>query len=217
MKLEYILFDLDGTIIDPTYSITESIIYALEKFGISVNNREELYCFIGPPLTDSFSSVYGFSKDDAALAVKYYREHFVKTGIYLNKLYEGMAELLKKLLDEGKKLILATSKPEEYADLILKDLGVRQYFTFVCGNTLQDLRHKKEDVMSYILEKYPEISYENSVMVGDRVFDIKGAEAFSLRSIGVLYGFGDEAELCGADYLAKDVKALEKTFGDLDK
>ena len=215
MKLEYILFDLDGTVIDPTYSITESVIYALEKFGISVDNREELYSFIGPPLTDSFTSVYGFSKEDADLAVKYYREHFVKTGIYLNTLYEGMETLLKKLSDEGKKLILATSKPEEYADLILKDLGVRQYFTFVCGNTLQDLRHKKEDVMSYILEKYPEISYENSVMVGDRIFDVNGAKAFSLRSLGVLYGFGGADELSGADFLAGDISELEKILSEI--
>lgn len=86
MKLEYILFDLDGTIIDPTYSITESVMYALEKFGISVDKREDLYPFIGPPLTDSFKSIYGFSKENADLAVKYYREHFVKTGIYQNTL-----------------------------------------------------------------------------------------------------------------------------------
>ena len=215
MKLEYILFDLDGTIIDPTYSITESVMYALEKFGISVDKREDLYPFIGPPLTDSFKSIYGFSKENADLAVKYYREHFVKTGIYQNTLYGGMKELLEKLCREGLKLILATSKPEEYANIILDYLGVGEYFEFVCGNTLQDLRHRKEDVMSYILEKYPDISYGNSVMVGDRIFDINGAKAFSLRSLGVLYGFGDRDELSEADFLANDVSELEKILREI--
>ena len=204
------LFDLDGTIIDPTYSITESVTYALGKFGIGVDHREDLYPFIGPPLTDSFKSLYGFSKEDADLAVKYYREHFVKTGIYQNTLYDGVAEFLERLHGTGKMLILATSKPEEHAEIILEELGVRQHFDFVCGNTLQDLRHKKEDVISYILEKYPDITHDNSVMVGDRKFDVNGAKYFNLRSIGVLYGFGDIEELSAADFLAEDIAALEK-------
>lgn len=210
MSVKYVLFDLDGTIIDPTYSITESVTYALGKFGIDVVRREDLYPFIGPPLTDSFKSLYGFSAEDADLAVKYYREHFVKTGIYQNTLYDGVAEFLERLHGTGKMLILATSKPEEYAEMILDDLGVRRHFDFVCGNTLQDLRHKKEDVISYILEKYPDITHDNSVMVGDRKFDVNGAKYFNLRSIGVLYGFGDIEELSAADFLAEDIAALEK-------
>ena len=206
------LFDLDGTIIDPTYSITESVTYALGKFGIDVARREDLYPFIGPPLTDSFKSLYGFSAEDADLAVKYYREHFVKTGIYLNTLYDGVEGFLERLHCTGKILILATSKPEEHAEIILEELGVRQHFDFVCGNTLQDLRHKKEDVISYILEKYPDITHDNSVMVGDRKFDVNGAKYFNLRSIGVLYGFGDSEELSAADFLAEDIAELEKTL-----
>ena len=132
----YILFDLDGTLTDPGRGITNSVAYALEKFGVSVSDKKELYKFIGPPLTDSFEKYYGFSEEDALIAVEYYREYFKPKGIYENEIYSGVPELLKSLKESGKTVILATSKPEIFAIEILKYFGIDEYFDFVAGATL---------------------------------------------------------------------------------
>jgi phosphoglycolate phosphatase len=102
---QYILFDLDGTLTDPKIGITNSVMYSLEKFGIKVNDRKELFCFIGPPLIDSYMDFYGFSKEDALQAIVYYREFFGVTGIYQNDVYDGIENVLATLKNQGKKLI----------------------------------------------------------------------------------------------------------------
>ena len=117
---KYILFDLDGTLTDPGIGITNSVMYALEKFGIEVKERASLYKFIGPPLLDSFQNFYGFTKEESELALKYYREYFRPKGIYENHVYDGVEDLLRELKASGKKMIVATSKPEEFAIEILK-------------------------------------------------------------------------------------------------
>ena len=146
-----ILFDLDGTLTDPGRGITNSVAYALNKFGIEVADKKELYKFIGPPLTDSFEKYYDFSSEDAIAAVEYYREYFKPKGIYENEIYEGIPELLQSLKENGKKVILATSKPEIFAKEILKYFGIDVYFDFVAGATLDKTRTKKGDVIAYAL------------------------------------------------------------------
>ena len=113
--INHLLFDLDGTLTDPGEGITNSVAYALKKRGIVVADRTELNCFIGPPLTDSFERFYGFSHEKAVEAVEVYREYFKPTGIFENKVYDGIPELLSRLKAEGKKVIMATSKPEVFA------------------------------------------------------------------------------------------------------
>ena len=115
-----ILFDLDGTLTDPGIGITNSAAYALEKFGIQVDDRRELYKWIGPPLQDSFTQFCGFSKEDTKRAVVYYREYYKERGIYENRLYDGIEKMLKALFDAGKTLLVATSKPELFAVQILE-------------------------------------------------------------------------------------------------
>lgn len=211
MSYKHILFDLDGTLTNPAVGITNSIMYALRKLGEKVPPREELYSFIGPPLVDNFEAVFGFSKEKARLAVDCYREYFSVTGLFENEVYEGIEPLLKKLKEDGRKIFLATSKPEEFATQILEHFSLLQYFDFVAGNTLKEDRSKKEDVLKYILKKHPEINGENAVMVGDRKYDVLGAGEVNLNCIGVLYGFGDEKEMreCGAFITAKTVTELE--------
>ena len=148
---KYILFDLDGTLTDPARGITNSVTYALNKFGIDVADKTELYKFIGPPLTDSFEKYYGFSSDEAITAVEYYREYFKPKGIYENEIYQGVPELLKALKENGKTVILATSKPEIFAIEILKYFKLDSYFDFVAGATLDKSRTKKGDVIAYAL------------------------------------------------------------------
>ncbi len=202
-----ILFDLDGTVTDPGVGITNSVAYALDKFGIEVPDKTRLYKFIGPPLSDSFAQYYGFSEEQCDLAVKYYREYFTETGIYENKLYDGMERLLEKIKTAGKGIVLATSKPEEFAERILKYFHVDHYFDFIAGATMDGIRGRKADVISYALENCAAKDLSGTVMVGDREYDIFGAREAGIASIGVLYGYGSEKELrsAGADAIAETV------------
>ncbi|VBB06749.1 Hypothetical protein LUCI_1985 [Lucifera butyrica] len=195
---EVILFDLDGTLIDPKEGITKSVHYALEKFGIAVHDLDELTPFIGPPLTDSFEEYYGFSPEQARQAVLYYREYFSVKGVYENKVYPGMDGLLDQLRDAEKKLIVATSKPSEFAEIIIRHWGLDPYFALVAGSNLNGTRIKKAEVIEYILEQLAGVEKSKVVMVGDRKHDIIGADEAGIDSIAVAYGYGSLAELTAA-------------------
>ncbi|MBO5321103.1 MAG: HAD family hydrolase [Clostridia bacterium] len=202
---KYILFDLDGTLTNPEIGITNGIMYALNKFGIEVSDRKELHCFIGPPLVDAFMKYYGFSESNAKQAVAYYREFFRETGIYENRVFDGIDELLKNLKKEGKNLILATSKPQEFAEIVLNYFDLSKYFDCVVGATFDGSLNYKVDIIKVALERGNVNDIKNAVMIGDRYHDIEGAKQNNLKSIGVLYGFGDREELeqAGADYIAE--------------
>ena len=209
---KYILFDLDGTLTDPGLGITNSVMYALKKFNIEVEDRASLYKFIGPPLLDSFQIYYGMSKEESELALKYYREYFRPHGLYENEVYGGVEELLKTLKAHGKTIILATSKPEEFAVEILRHFQLDKYFDFVAGATMDEKRVKKADVITYALESCKVADLDTAIMVGDREHDVLGAKQVGLESIGVLYGYGDLEELnnAGASYIAKDAEDILK-------
>jgi phosphoglycolate phosphatase len=151
-KYSYALFDLDGTLTDPGEGITRSVQYALAKFGIDVQNRQELFCFIGPPLHESFEVYYGFSRPDAMKAVDAYREYYAVKGIFENLVYDGIEEMLAALQQNGIKICLATSKPEIYAKQILEHFGLDCYFTAVAGSEMDGTRTKKAEVVERALE-----------------------------------------------------------------
>lgn len=209
---DYILFDLDGTLTDPSIGITNSVMYALQKYGIKVEDRKELYCFIGPPLVDSFAKYYGFSKEDSEQAVAYYREFFGVKGIYENEAYEGIEDILYRLKKQGKKLILATSKPEKYAKIILEHFDLAKYFDCVVGATFDGRLNYKSDIISVALSRGGVENKNKAVMIGDRHHDIEGGKANSIDTVGVLYGFGSLAELkeSGAKYIAETPADLLK-------
>lgn len=209
---EYILFDLDGTLTDPGVGITNSVVYSLKKYGIDVPNKAELYKFVGPPLIDSYMKYYGFSKEQAIEAVGYYREYFSVIGIFENRVYDGIPELLEKLNKNGKKVILATSKPEDFAKRILERFSLDKYFYFVVGATMDETRSQKREVIAYALEQCGKPDPDTAVMVGDREMDIIGAHTLGIKALGVLYGYGslEELENANADYIAESVEELEK-------
>lgn len=207
-----ILFDLDGTVTEPGTGITNAVMYALEKYKIPVTDRTELYRFIGPPLRDSFRDFYGFSDEQAEEAVRYYREYYGKTGLFENEVYDGMDTLLAALKSAGFTVAMATSKPQEYSERILKHFDLDRYFDFVAGATMDGSRSKKGDVIAYALDSLGVTDRTQVLMVGDRRQDILGAKENHLDALGVLYGYGDRAELseAGADYIAETVRELEK-------
>ncbi len=210
-KYHYILFDLDGTITDPGLGITNSVMYALNKFGIS-DKRENLYKFIGPPLAQSFQNYYGFNEEKARLGIKYYREYYTVDGIFENIVYDDVEKMLKNLKRDGKKVLLATSKPEKFAKQILEYFKLDQYFDYVAGATMDEKRVRKADVISYALESYGIQNLDEVLMVGDREHDVLGAKEVGIDCMGVLYGYGDRQELekAGAKYIVETVEELMK-------
>lgn len=212
--MKTILFDLDGTLTDPAEGITRSVAYALEHFGIQIPDLSALYRFIGPPLLDSFKEFYGFTESESQEALRLYRNRFSTIGMFENTVYPGIADMLEDLKKQGIRLMLATSKPEEYAVPILQRFGLFKYIDFVAGNTLQESRPRKADVIRYAMECYQDISYESAIMVGDRRHDVEGARKCHLPCIGVLYGYGDETELhsAGADLTVRTVAELHTTL-----
>ncbi len=212
MSYSTLLFDLDGTLTDPKEGIVNSIIYSLKKYEITENDRQKLLKFIGPPLTESYSKYYGFSQEEAYRAVDYYREYYSVKGIFENHLYDGIADMLITLKNAGKRIVLATSKPEVYAKQILEHFKIDTYFDFVGGSTLDGSRVKKSDVIEYVLANLQLPDKKEIVMIGDREHDIIGANQNGLDSIGVLFGYGTKQELfdAGATHIVETVKDLQE-------
>lgn len=206
-KYNVILFDLDGTITDPGIGITNSVAHALKKHGITVEDRAELYKFIGPPLHLSFEEFYGL---DGQQAVEEYREYYRDRGIYENVVYGGVEEMLKKLNESGKRVILATSKPEVFARKILRHFNLTDYFYYAAGANLDGTLTDKAEVIAYALTEGGVTDKSCVLMVGDREHDIIGAKKNGIASVGVLYGYGsrEELEAAGADYVAATVGEL---------
>lgn len=197
------LFDLDGTIVDSSVGITDSVMYALKRYGIVEADRTKLYSFIGPPLTESFGKYYGFSPEKAGEAVEAYREYYQEKGIYDIEVYGGFEDTIKKLRETGKRLIVATSKPEAFARKVLDYCGLAQYFEYIAGAEMDESRGTKAAVIAYALASCRIEDTSKTVMVGDREHDVIGAKKNGLDCVGVLYGFGSQEELreAGADHI----------------
>lgn len=211
MQFETILFDLDGTLTDPGLGITNSVMFALERFGIHESDRQKLYPFIGPPLWDSFMRFYGMSREEADRAVTVYREYYADRGLFENTVYPGIPQMLEDLRVQGKTLAVATSKPEGFSVKILEHFGLAKFFDRIAGASMDQSRSRKADVIRYALSELPQADPRTTVMVGDREHDVLGAREVGLPCVGVLYGYGNcpELEAAGALSIAENVEALK--------
>lgn len=209
---KYILFDLDGTIIDSSLGVTNSVMHSLKKLGEPVPQREKLLKFIGPPLFTSYTQYCGFSEEKANLAIEYYREHFEKKDLFNNVLYSGIEDVLSCIHDSEKTLIVATSKPEVFAKQILDRFGISKYFDFIVGATFDGKRNHKDQVLNHILDNCNIDDKSNCVLVGDTRFDAIGAKTVGIDCIGVAYGFGTRDELLenGVITIADNMEDLKK-------
>ena len=172
MQFETILFDLDGTLTDPGLGITNSVMFALERFGIHESDRQKLYPFIGPPLWDSFMRFYGMSREEADRAVTVYREYYADRGLFENTVYPGIPQMLEDLRVQGKTLAVATSKPEGFSVKILEHFGLAKFFDRIAGASMDQSRSRKADVIRYALSELPQADPRTTVMVGDREHDV---------------------------------------------
>ncbi len=199
-NFKYILFDLDGTLIDSGKGIINGVEYALKKMGIAENNSDVLKSFIGPPLKQRFTECYGFSPKDCDKVVAYFREYYVPKGIFENKVYPEIPMVLQRLKKLHKHIMVATSKPEHLAYKILGQNNLVDYFDFIGGSLMDETRTTKAEVLQYVLESN-NLSSENIsdiVMIGDTKYDIVGAKKFNIATIGVTYGYGSRDELVAA-------------------
>lgn len=221
MRYQYILFDLDGTITESGPGIINSVYYALGKMGRKVTDKEGLRKFIGPSLSESMKKYYGMTQEEADQAVTYYREYFSEKGIFENSVYEGFMDSANRLKEKEKVLVIATSKPEEYARRIAEKFGFAGTFLHICGASMDGSLVEKADVIRYALKKtgISAEDYGKVLMVGDRMHDILGAKENGIDSMGVLYGYGsrEELETAGADYIAETTREVAEMILALDK
>ncbi len=206
-----ILFDLDGTLSDSSQGIINSIIYALEKYDVNDYDMPLLRKFLGPPLHESFEKFMGFDKEKSLQAVKLYREYFSSKGLFENEIYGGVSDLLQNLKENGKTLIVATSKPQLFTDRIMEHFNLAKYFDFIAGSNMDTTRSKKAEVIEYALSECNIKDKSKVVMIGDRAEDMIGTQTVGVDSIGVEYGYGtfDELKNAGATYIVKTVGELK--------
>ena len=194
-----ILFDLDGTLTDSGEGIINCVIYALERFGLPIPPRDSLRYFVGPPLHESFIR-QGIPADRAEEAVAVYRERYVPTGMFENTPYPGVRQLLEALQAQGHTLYVASSKPEWMCVEILKHFNLDGHFDMICGATMDTSRTNKEAVIAYLLKQND--TTEKIIMVGDTKFDVLGAKAHGIPTIGVSWGYGKVQEMLDAGAVA---------------
>ena len=212
-NINYILFDLDGTLTDSYPAITTSFLYAAAEYSESFT-EEELSSIIGPPLKDSFMRLLHIDAFEAWERVHLYRKYYNAGGMYNCKVYAGIEETLNALNEQGKILAVATSKPEEQAIKVLSHFGLDRYFKVIAGDDQNCTRGNKKLVIEYCLDRLGVDDRSLVAMVGDRRYDIEGAKESNITSIGVAYGYGSTKELkeANADYIVNTAMELKELF-----
>lgn len=210
MFYNHIFFDLDGTLADSKEGITNSISSALAHYGITADDALLSKC-IGPPLRESFTRFFNFTEDDVDEVIRLFRKYYAESGVFESSLYDGVREMLEALRAEGKELILATSKEEDFARQILDNFKITHLFSFVSGADLDSGRLSKGAVLRHVLDNHKIESLNRCVMVGDREHDVDGAHKIGITCASVLYGYGSKQELqeAGADFFIDSVDELK--------
>ena len=211
MKYDYLLFDMDGMLVDTREGILKCAAHALSAFGIEVEDLSSLTKFVGPPLSYSFTEFYGLSPEDAKKAVAIYRERYSAKGQYECYVFDGVPEMLQALLKKGYRLCIATSKLESYAKAMLDRLGIGCYFEQVIGATPDEAISTKDEVIEASLVRMGITDRQRALMIGDRKHDVLGAKKCGLDSFGVYMGCAEESEheAAGATYIANSIQSLQ--------
>jgi phosphoglycolate phosphatase len=211
--IEFVLFDFDGTLMDTSEGVFHSFDNVVSFYGLSV--EKSVYSgMIGPPLKESFEKILKLPQSEISSAMEKYREYYSEKGMYEAEIYPGVEECIKNLRNSGRKIFVATSKPEIYAKKILERKGILNLFDFVGGSDLEEkFRVEKSDVIDYVLSSNgASAEKEKCIMVGDRKFDVEGAHRSGIKCAGILWGFGSRVEFneCGADFVLESPRDVEK-------
>ena len=213
LKQNIILFDLDGTLTDSMEGVIRSAQYMQEKMGLRVWEYEELRFMVGPPLIESFTKEFEMPFEEAEKGIEVFRERYSTIGLFENKVFPGVMELLEDLQKKGKRMAVATSKKEDLAVQILEHFGIAKYMEVIGGDMRELGRDTKAKVIEYVLETM-QAEKEDIIMVGDRKFDIVGAHELGIPCIAVEWGYGDreEFEAYGADIIAATTEDVANLF-----
>lgn len=212
MLYKYIIFDFDGTLFDSRIGIVNSVKYALDQLKIEHPSEEIFTSFIGPPLHHSFQKHFGLSKMDTEYAVVKLREYYGDQGHLQSKPYEGMIEIIKELHGQSKMVGIATAKPTQYAIRILLGNLWSSYFHSIHGSELNGELFPKERTIGEVLSDFGRPKLDECVMIGDTIYDIKGAQEHGIHSIAVDYGYGKTQDLKDArpTHFINEVEELRK-------
>jgi len=207
MTPKSIFFDLDGTLTDSGEGIFNCAELALRHFGLPIPTRQEMRVFVGPPLRETFAK-FGVPESGIETAMEVYRSRYNTIGLFENTPYPGIRELLERLKADGHRLFVATSKPESMAVRILEKFDLSKYFDIICGATFDKSRDCKEAVIAYLLEQTGDPS--RAVMVGDTAYDVIGAKAHGIPTVGVAWGYGKVEDMvnAGAAAIANSMEEL---------
>lgn len=197
-KYTLVIWDLDGTIVDPEDGITDSVKYALDRLGVSPSDRQILRKFVGPPLFDSFREFLNGDERATEEAVRLYRENFLAKAIDESKAYPGIVDLVRDLSGAGLTQAIATSKPATFAVRILNILEISGYFDHILGSQLDGTNSSKNLLVQEVLSFYPDVTGNEVVVVGDRKYEVEAARSCGVESIAVSYGFGTREEISAA-------------------
>ena len=213
MNQKSILFDLDGTLTDSGEGIINCATLALKHFGLPVPDQKAMGVFVGPPLRDTFLK-FGVRPEQVEEALTVYRSRYTTVGKFENTPYPGIRELLEKLTADGHRLYVATSKPETVSVEILEHFDLSRYFQEIAGATFSKERETKADVIAYLLKKIP--AGTPCLMVGDTQFDVLGAAAHGIATIGVSWGYGstDSLRNAGAAAIADTPEELYRLLSE---
>lgn len=213
LKQNIILFDLDGTLTDSAEGVIRSCQYMQEKMGMKVWETADLKFIVGPPLIKTFTEDFTMDQETAEKAILCFRERYSTIGLFENKVFPGIEEMLESLKAKGKRMAVATSKKEDLTFRILEHFGIAKYFEVIGGDKREVGRDNKAKVIDYVLETM-KAAKDDVIMVGDRKFDIEGAHAIGIPCIAVEFGYGDreEFEKYGADFIAATAEDVANLF-----
>lgn len=183
---ELIIFDLDGTLLDTSKGIFNSVRYAEQMLGLNPISNSELREFVGPPPKEMYRKKYGLSEEDSLNAVKRHREYGMTKALYESVIYDGVEDTLRYLKNRKKKLAVATLKGQAIAEKILEINGLKKYFDIIVGMNA-DETYTKCDTIRIAMEK---TGCKTALMVGDSEYDRIGSKEAGIDFVGALYGFG---------------------------
>lgn len=210
LNCKAVLFDFDGTLVDSSEGIFKSLIYAFEADGKPAPDEATLRKFIGPPIYDSFKNLFGYKDEKIDYMIAKYRERYRAVGYREVQVYDGIPALLQRLQENGIKIATASSKPKVFIEKILQERNLLSYFSYIGGTEFDNISSDKTVILQNAMRALG-TTPEDTVMVGDRLFDIRGAKGANVPCIAVLYGFGSREEFVeyGADYIVSTPKEIE--------
>lgn len=207
---KHVIFDLDGTLSDSREGIFKAYYYTAKKLSLPIPADEKLESLIGPPLQKGFSDVFGLSGDLLDQAVKTFREYYGEKGLFENRLYDGIPELLEDLSRSGAKIYVATAKYEIYANRVLRYFNIMPFFMDVAGADYSGSHANKITLVTGLLQRNGINHPADVIIIGDTRYDIDAASELEIESIGVCYGFStyEEMQDLNPDYIARNVREL---------